>query len=67
MCSTQASWASAALPTFCNTANPYRRIRPSNSEWFELCEIACLSILDGKNDEEGGIVRIRLRKHWVHA
>ena len=31
----------AALPTFCNTANPYRRIRPSNSEWFRLMGIAC--------------------------
>jgi hypothetical protein len=38
---TEARWACAALPTFCNAANPYRRIRPSNPEWFRLVEIAC--------------------------
>ena len=66
MCSTVAHWAFAALPTFCNTANPYRRTRPSNPEWFRLVRdslslqlisrvsAACLPLLDGQNSGEGG-------------
>ena len=34
-------WPWAAPLTFPNTANTYRRIRLSNSEWFRLMVIAC--------------------------
>ena len=34
-------WPWAAPLTFCNTANPYRRIRLSNQEWFRPMVIAC--------------------------
>ena len=66
MCSIVARWAYAALPSFCNTANPYRRTRPSNPEWFRLVRdslslqlisrvpAACLPLLDGQNVGEGG-------------
>jgi len=41
MCLTEAPWACATLPTLCNITNTYRRIRPSNPEWFRLARIAC--------------------------
>jgi len=36
MCLTEALWACAKPTTLCNVGNPYRRIRPSNPEWFRL-------------------------------
>jgi hypothetical protein len=43
MCSTEARWAFAALPIFCNMANPYRRTRPSNPEWIDLSELLVIA------------------------